>query len=115
MESVEGHDAKIGAVLHDTIEDTDENSGVNVTPEFLREAGYSQEIIAAIEGVTKRPEEENDYESFIWRAAKNPLSKAVKIADLKDNMDLSRIASPTQKDQKRLEKYRRALQVLRST
>jgi len=106
MESVESEDAKIVAVLHDAIEDTD------VTPEMLRDLGYSDEIIAAIEGVTKRPEEENNYESFILRATKNPLSRAVKIADLKDNMDLSRIARPTEKDFKRLEKYRRALQVL---
>jgi len=112
MELVEGDNTQIVAVLHDAIEDTDDNSPVNVTPEFLRDLGYSEEIIAAIEGVTKRAEEENDYESFILRAAKNPLSREVKLADLKDNMDLSRIASPTEKDLHRIRKYQRATQVL---
>jgi len=111
MESVEGEDAKIVAVLHDTVEDT------FVTLEYLREAGYSEHIIEAIEGVTKRDDEHGDegYEKFIARAAGNPLSRQVKIADLKDNMDLSRIAQPTEKDYKRVEKYQRAVDYLNRT
>ena len=46
------------------------------------------------------------------RAAGNPISRAVKLADLKDNMDLSRIAHVTERDLERIEKYRRAVAFL---
>jgi GTP diphosphokinase / guanosine-3',5'-bis(diphosphate) 3'-diphosphatase len=36
----------------------------------------------------------------------NPLAVRVKIADLRDNMNLARIAAPTAKDYARLEKYK---------
>jgi guanosine-3',5'-bis(diphosphate) 3'-pyrophosphohydrolase len=99
---------RIAAVLHDVIEDTP------VSAEQLRERGFANEAVEAVEFLTKLPEEENDYEAFINRAAKNPIARRVKIADLKDNMDESRIASPTEKDRKRMEKYRRALETLTS-
>jgi len=47
-------------------------------------------------------------------AARNPLALRVKIADIKDNMDLSRIANPTDKDHVRIAKYRKALEYLES-
>jgi hypothetical protein len=53
-----------------------------------------------------------DYNSFVRRAAGNPISRAVKIADIQDNMDLSRIANVTTRDLERIEKYRRALALL---
>lgn len=109
MNAVEGEVAKIVAVLHDAIEDT------FVTSQTLREAGYGEQIIAAIEGVTKRPDEAGSdagYENFVRRAAQNPLSKAVKIADLKDNLDMTRLPEITKKDEERKEKYERALKVL---
>ncbi len=111
MSLVDGEDTKIVAVLHDTIEDT------FVTSNYLREAGYAPHIIAAIEGVTKLPGEEGSeegYERFIRRAGQNSLSKAVKLADLQDNMDLSRITAPTETDFKRLTKYQRAFDLLSS-
>jgi (p)ppGpp synthase/HD superfamily hydrolase len=107
--TLSGDDAKIVALLHDVLEDT------AVTREHLQLSGYTPEIIAAIESLTKLPDEEGSdegYEKFIHRAAQNPLAQKVKIADLKDNMDLSRIAQPTDKDYARLEKYQRALKVL---
>ena len=42
----------------------------------------------------------------------NPIAKAVKLADLADNMDMSRIKEPTEKDYKRLEKYKKAKEIL---
>jgi (p)ppGpp synthase/HD superfamily hydrolase len=86
-----------------------------VTREYLLDHGYSEEIVKAIEGVTKLPDEENGEEGyirFVQRAAQNPISKQVKIADLTDNMDLSRIAEPTEKDHQRISKYKRALALL---
>ncbi|MDO8075150.1 hypothetical protein O3299_26750 [Janthinobacterium sp. SUN176] len=53
--------------------------------------------------------EGESYDDFIARAALNPVGKAVKLADLAENSDLSRIDIPTQKDLERVEKYRRAM------
>ncbi|MBB6093198.1 hypothetical protein HNQ60_002076 [Povalibacter uvarum] len=46
------------------------------------------------------------------RAAANPIARTVKLADNSENMDLSRIANPTQKDHERLEEYKRVREVL---
>jgi hypothetical protein len=107
--TLNGNDAKIVALLHDAVEDT------FVTREFLERSGYEPHLIEAIEALTKQPDEEGSdegYERFICRAAKNPLARQVKIADLKDNMDLSRISTQTKKDYARIEKYQRALAYL---
>ncbi len=100
-------DQRIVAVLHDVIEDT------NYTPEDLRKAGYSQKILRSLDYLTKRDGEE--YEEFIMRVKHNPLARKVKIADLKDNLDLKRIKKPKQRDLIRMEKYRRALKELLKT
>ena len=49
-------------------------------------------------------ESEIPYEDYVRRISKNPLARKVKLADLKHNMDLSRIANPTQKDLDRIAK-----------
>ncbi|MCA9955420.1 MAG: GTP pyrophosphokinase [Ardenticatenaceae bacterium] len=95
---------RIVGVLHDVVEDT------AVTYEDLRVAGFTEEILAALDSVTRRDDE--DYEAFVRRAGENPIGRRVKLADLKDNSDLSRIPSPTEKDYARLEKYRRAIATL---
>lgn len=104
MLACEGQAAQIVAVLHDVIEDTD------WTPEALRAEGASVEILAALDTVTRRDQE--TYSEFIERAAGNEIGRAVKIADLHDNLDLSRIAQPTQADFARMDRYRAALRHL---
>ena len=99
---------QIVAVLHDVVEDSDGN----VTFDDLAREGFSQEVIDGVRAVTKI--EGEPYEDFIARAALNPVGKAVKLADLAENSDLSRIDRPTQKDLERGEKYRRAIQQLMS-
>ena len=86
---------------------TDERIGEGWTLDRLRQEGFADHIIAALDLVTKRDGE--DYEAFARRAAANPIGRRVKLADLADNCDLSRISSPTEKDYQRLEKYRRAI------
>ncbi|STQ93517.1 Bifunctional (p)ppGpp synthase/hydrolase RelA [Janthinobacterium lividum] len=99
---------QIVAVLHDVVEDSDGN----VTFDDLAREGFSQEVIDGVRAVTKA--EGESYEAFIARAALNPVGKAVKLADLAENSDLSRIDRPTEKDLERGEKYRRAIQQLMS-
>ena len=96
--------AKIVALLHDTIEDTD------VTANYLRSEGFPQEIINGVLSVTKQDGE--SYEDFVRRASENPLGKEVKIADLEDNMDIRRLKEITENDVVRLRKYLRAWQYL---
>lgn len=96
--------AKIVALLHDTIEDTD------VTTEYLRSEGFPEEIINAVLSVTKQ--EGESYEDFVCRAAENPIGKEVKIADLEDNMDIRRLKEITDEDVARLRKYLRSWQYL---
>jgi len=100
--------AKIVALLHDTIEDTD------VTAEYLRSQGFPEEIIEGVLSVTKQEGEEGEenYEDFVLRAAKNPLGKEVKLADLEDNMDIRRLKNITDDDVARLRKYLRAWHLL---
>ena len=50
-----------------------------------------------------------DYDEFVLRAGRNPIARSVKLADLRDNSDLSRISAPTDKDRKRVVKYVRAI------
>jgi (p)ppGpp synthase/HD superfamily hydrolase len=100
-------DERIVAVLHDVIEDT------NYTLEDLRKAGYSQKILQSLDYLTKRDGE--DYDQFIKRVKRNPLARKVKIADLRDNLDLRRIKKPKKHDFIRMEKYCRALLELMKT
>jgi (p)ppGpp synthase/HD superfamily hydrolase len=95
---------RIAAVLHDVVEDTP------WTLDGLRAEGFSENVVNAVDALTRR--EDEDYEVFVRRAAENPLARRVKIADLRDNLDLSRIANPTERDRKRVEKYERALAIL---
>jgi len=104
MLAVSTLEARMVAVLHDVVEDTD------VTLEQLQAEGFPASVLEAVEALTKRDGE--DYEGFIRRVAPNPVAREVKLADLRDNSDLSRIAEPTERDRARIEKYRRAIEYL---
>jgi (p)ppGpp synthase/HD superfamily hydrolase len=90
-------DERIAAVLHDVVEDTD------VTIEDLRFAGFSETVLTAIAALTKTPGESRM--SAAHRAVQNPIARTVKLADVGDNMNLDRIAHPTEKDFARLKEY----------
>jgi (p)ppGpp synthase/HD superfamily hydrolase len=101
MMRMRSEDAMIAAVLHDVVEDSAEND--KWTIERLRDSGFSEEILKAVDCLTKRPGE--DYSAFIDRAAANPIAREVKIADLEDNMNMLRMRQVKTKDLERLEKY----------
>jgi len=88
---------KIVGVLHDTIEDS------KLTLDDLTSFGFSCEIITALKAITKV--EGEDSEVYIQRVMCNPLALSVKIADMTDNMDMTRLVSPTERDYQRLQKY----------
>ena len=92
---------KMTAVLHDVVEDT------TITLDMLLAEGFPREVVRAVDALTKRSGE--TYEAFVARAAMDPIGRSVKLADLAENSDLTRIQSPTTKDIERVEKYRRAI------
>lgn len=98
--------AMMAAVLHDVVEDTD------WTLERLREAGFAEEVVEAVDCLTHR--EGESYEEFVGRVRANPVARQVKVADLEDNMNIRRIGQLGAKDLERLEKYHRAWRVLTS-
>jgi (p)ppGpp synthase/HD superfamily hydrolase len=102
-----GPGAQIAAVLHDVVEDT------SITLEDLRAAGFSAEILEAIATLTH--DKSTDYFTYIRAAAANEIARAVKRADLRDNMDLSRIPEPQEKDHVRIARYHDALSILNET
>lgn len=110
MMSLTTLEERIVGVLHDVVEDT------AVTLDDLRREGFDATVVAAVDAVTKGPSDKGSgwaaYEAFVLRAAANPIGRRVKIADMTDNVDLSRIPCPTEKDLARVEKYRRALALL---
>ncbi len=91
---------KTVAALHDIIEDTD------YTAEDLRREGFPEGIIAAVLAISKNPGEA--YNDYIERLSYNPLAIRVKLADLEDNMDIRRCATPGPKTWESLEIYHRA-------
>jgi (p)ppGpp synthase/HD superfamily hydrolase len=91
---------RIAAVLHDVLEDA------GITVEFLRERGYREEVLGALDALTRR--EGESYADFIERAAGNPLARRVKLADLADNLDASRLPEVTPKDRELLARYQAA-------
>ncbi|BBH19133.1 hypothetical protein Back11_04780 [Paenibacillus baekrokdamisoli] len=104
MNRVHTLEEKIVAILHDVVEDT------SVTLEVLSVQGFTPVMIDAIDRLTKR--ESESYMDFIQRAKENEISRNVKIADIQENMDLSRLTKPTDKDHERVEKYQKALHEL---
>lgn len=100
---VDGEDAKITALLHDIVEDTHVEIGT------IRNL-FGDTVADAVEALTRR--EGEDYFDYVRRVGRNPIARQVKQADLRHNMDMSRLPTVTENDLKRLEKYRRAEEIL---
>lgn len=95
---------RIVGILHDVVEDS------AVTVEQIREQ-WGDEIASAVDCLTKR--EGETYTGFIIRCGQNDLARVVKMRDLEDNMDLSRLPGPpTNEDAQRHRKYVEACGVL---
>lgn len=97
---------KICGVLHDLVEDTE------WTFEKLKEEGFSSEVIKVLDCITRR--EGESYDNFINRISKNPIAVRVKINDLEDNMDITRLNRIVDEDIQRLNKYLKAYHYLKS-
>ena len=102
----ETNEERMAAVMHDMVEDC------GWTLDQLRAEGFPEPVVEAVDAVTRRDGE--TYDDFVLRAKLHPVGRRVKLADLADNSDLSRLPEVTPRDQARLEKYRRAMDALSS-
>ncbi|WP_225409950.1 HD domain-containing protein [Stigmatella hybrida] len=98
---------RMAAILHDVVEDTP------YTLERLRALGYPDEVLGALDCLTKR--EGESYEAFIERLRPHPLARRVKLADLEDNMDVRRLPAVGPHEAERLTRYRAAWSRLQET
>lgn len=102
MAQMQFDDERMVAILHDVLEDS------TITADDLLEADIPIHVLCAIQALTRN--EGEDYHAFTERVSWNALATRVKIADLRDNMDTTRLASPlSDSDIRRLQKYHRAL------
>lgn len=106
MENVESVEQKTVAVLHDVVEDTE------VSFSDLEKEGIPQICIDALKLLTH--DKDVPYMDYVKSISSNEIATAVKIADLKDNSDLSRLKNITEKDIARVEKYSKALSILQA-
>ena len=95
---VNDYTEKVCALLHDTVEDTD------ITFDDLKELGFNDEIIDILKVLTKKKGE--DYRVYIDRIinSNNTHAMNIKLADLRHNMDITRIKNPTSNDYERVSK-----------
>jgi (p)ppGpp synthase/HD superfamily hydrolase len=107
MRRVSGESGQMAAVLHDVVEDTE------VSLQDLRDAGCPEDVVVAVDALTKRPGE--TLEASLARVVANPLARVVKLADIADNTDPERtVLLPNDVRARLAEKYRRSLRALGS-
>lgn len=106
MFAVKSLHERMAAVLHDVVEDT------TITLDDLRSEGFPTEVLEAIRALTKTKGEARI--AAAQRAAENPIARVVKLADVMDNMDLSRISRPTEEDYARIKVYEQVRELLLS-
>lgn len=97
---------RMAAVLHDVIEDS------RWTLAELREEGFPEVVLRAVEHLTRRAGE--TYQEFIDRVLEDPLAVRVKLLDLEDNLDVRRLAEVGERDLERLARYHAARRRLRA-
>ncbi len=103
-EQMEDEAAACAALLHDVVEDTD------LTFADLRAEGIPEEVLEALQLLTHDPAV--PYMEYVEAIRPNPIARAVKLADLRHNSDLTRLDTVDEKAMQRNEKYRKAIALL---
>lgn len=104
MQQVTGLPAKMVAVLHDAIEDTD------LTLAMLSREGFDSDVLHAVDLLTRR--DGQPYDQYLAGLVGNTLALTVKIEDVRHNLDSTRIDSLNDNDVINLRKYHAALRWL---
>ena len=103
-EQMETEDTAVAALLHDVVEDTD------YTLDDLKRMGYGDTVIDALALLTHA--DGVDYFDYVRAVKENPIARAVKIADLLHNSDITRLDEVTEAALERRKKYLKALEIL---
>lgn len=103
-EQMTDEESTIVALLHDVVEDTD------YTIDDIRSMGFGESVVEALSLLTH--DENTEYMEYVSAIRDNPIAKAVKLADLRHNSDLSRLDVVDEKALKRQEKYQKAIELL---
>jgi (p)ppGpp synthase/HD superfamily hydrolase len=91
---------QMAAVLHDVVEDS------SWTLARLVDEGFPPDVMQALDALTKR--EGESYDAFIDRVLACQLAVRVKLLDIEDNLNLTRLDTLSAKDLERVDKYHRA-------
>ena len=103
-EQMQDENSTIVALLHDIIEDT------QFSADDLRKHGFGEEVIEAVLLLTHEPD--GSYEEYLGRIKNNELAKAVKLADIAHNSDVTRLDEDDPRAKVYAQKYKKALQIL---
>lgn len=103
MKNLHSDDEELNCIAmgHDLIEDCKD-----VTVESLFFMGFSERVVSGISVLTHHDGE--TYDAYIKRIAHFPDCVKVKLADLKDNSNITRLKGLGKKDFDRMEKYHRS-------
>ncbi len=105
-EQMTGEEAVCTALLHDVVEDS------SYTLDDLAAMGFPKAVLDAVALMTHDPEV--PYMDYVAAIGQNPIARAVKLADLRHNSDLTRLETVTDRDRQRAEKYEAAIALLES-
>lgn len=103
-EQMDDEETTVVALLHDVIEDT------HYTIDDLTAMGFNKAVADAIALMTHA--DRVDYMDYVRAIKENPIAKAVKLADLAHNSDLTRLDIVDEKALRRVEKYKQAMKIL---
>jgi (p)ppGpp synthase/HD superfamily hydrolase len=90
---------KVVALLHDVVEDSP------ITHEELAGYGFSEDILDAVRRLTHLPDV--SYDDYVTKILESPVARTVKLGDLRDNMNITRLSTVTDNDLERIKKYAR--------
>ena len=101
-----GEEVMCAGVMHDIVEDTDEQSEINYTFAKLTELGFSDKVVGLLHLLTHN--KETPYDEYIKAIAVSKEATEIKKKDLEDNSNITRLKGLRKKDFDRIEKYHRA-------
>ena len=105
-EQMTEEDAVCVALLHDVVEDS------SYTLANLEAMGFPKAVVEGVARMTHDPAV--PYMDYVAAIGRHPVARAVKLADLRHNSDLSRLDTVTDRDLQRAEKYAAAIALLES-
>ena len=103
-EQMQDEQTTIAALLHDVAEDS------GYTLEDLAAMGFDEAVINALRLLTHDKRVPNL--EYVARLRTDPIARAVKLADLRHNSDLSRLDAVDEEARRRVGKYAEAIRLL---